>query len=91
MSKQTFHYVGFYEEVWDAEFRQFLGTRSVKEQNGREFSFKGEQELTITKPIELTQGHKTTILKASKQKPKHIFTRLFPVCGRMISTSHEKS
>ena len=80
----TFEIKGFFEEVWDAERRKVLGIRKVAEQPGREYGMKGESTPYFVDSVTLDGGHRSKVIKATKRKPLLIFTRLYPVCGRML-------
>jgi hypothetical protein len=86
-----FEILGYFEEIWDAKTRKCIGTRKVLlEVQDRRFGEPGERRVTLMHDIEMTVGHKTQILRASKNKPREIFTRLQPICGRMLKDIHPK-
>lgn len=80
---QVFNWHGFYEEVWNAETGEFLGTRKADWDGKRRMSVAGEQAETFTANFTLYNGPKARHYKASAQRPVRAMTRLFPICGRM--------
>lgn len=86
----TFQELGYYEEIWDAKTRQCIGTRTVAAQPGRPCGMAGDQPITLTSSLVIRRGHKLHVVKATKDKPVELFTRLMIICGR-VNFAHPKS
>ena len=82
--KSMFEVLGYFEDVVDVSTGKCLGTRKCAEQPGRILGYNGQQQQTMTAPFELERGHKTIIVKASKEKPMQIRTTYLRLCGKLI-------
>lgn len=82
--KQSFEYVGFFEEVWDVRLNKILGLRRCSEQPDRKFGIYGAKEELATSDIHLDNGHKKSVVKASLLRPLRIRTIYSPICGREL-------
>lgn len=83
--ESQFEIIGYFEEIWDATTRRILGTRRCAEQPERKICLHGQIDFTITEPLEIMRGHKTVRIFASKLQPVALFSRLYPLCGKLKS------
>lgn len=76
-----FETFGMAEELTDMTTLKCVGIRRVPKAD-RPLGSQGWKIHTITEPIQVAQGHKTAILKASPAKPLVLRGHLFPLCGK---------
>ena len=72
---------GFFEEIFDAEFGNFLGVRRLSEPD-RPLGHAGRKEFAITEDVILVKGTKDKLYRASRKKPLKVVGMLQIVCGR---------
>lgn len=82
-NKVHFNVLGYYEELYEYERAEFLGTRLV-EWPDRPLGTPGTIDVEITEPITLNRGPKTKAFKASKKKPLRCRATLQMICGRQL-------
>jgi hypothetical protein len=76
-----FEVLGYYETLQDARTGKVLGDRPIKSPN-RPFGSDGREEYDLTEPTFVKKGHRTAIIKASKDKPVRVVGMLQILCGR---------
>jgi hypothetical protein len=73
---------GLAEELTDDTTLKCVGIRRVAKAD-RPLGSTGIRVFELTSNIEVKQGHKTVILKASPKKPLKVRGTLFPMCGKL--------
>lgn len=85
MPKEEFEQTGWFETIMDDATGKVIGTRhNITPAPGRQTGYHGQVKETHTKPFTLTKGHKVVTIKASKEKPVHCTSTLFPQSGRTL-------
>lgn len=81
----NFECFGFFEEIWLVKGQRIIGTRRCPQQPGRKCGSAEEvnPRIVLTKPIKYNRGHKEVELFASEANPVEVFTRYYPICGRL--------
>lgn len=72
---------GMAEELIECATYKCLGIRRVPKAD-RPIGSTGRIEVTLTEPVDVQQGHKKGVIKASPKKPVKVWASLFPLCGR---------
>lgn len=75
---------GYFEELYEYEKAEFLGTRRVEFPN-RALGSPGTIDISITEPVTLRRGAKEVTFKASPKKPLKCRSTLQILCGRQLS------
>lgn len=77
--------LGYFEEVIEVlpggETGKCLGTRPVREPDGRELGYAGKRTETWTTPTALWRGYRQIRVRATEREPVTVITMLQRVCG----------
>jgi hypothetical protein len=76
-----FEVLGFYEDLTDADTREYYGSRRI-ESPDRPVGSPGMCEHIITENLVLQRGHRQNTLKASSKRPKRVVGVINILCGR---------
>ena len=78
----TFEVTGYFLEVLDVDANKLLGTVPISNQGNWKLGFAGRRFTVIQEPLEVMQGHKVRVIKASKSKPINAMLMCQALCRR---------
>lgn len=87
MTKSHFSVQGYFEELYEYERPEFLGTRRV-DWPDRPLGSPGTIDIVITEDITVKRGAKERTYKASSKKPLKCRATLQMLCGRVLEVGN---
>lgn len=82
--EELFEVHGYFEEIGIqiGDRYRSLGTRTIEKPTDRPLGAGGTRHYTIEEPLTLVKGHRSVVIKASKNRPLVCFGIANALCGR---------
>ena len=82
--EELFEVHGYFEQIGTqvGDSYRSLGTRTIEKPTDRPLGADGVRYYTLVEPLTLVKGHRSVVIKASKDRPLKCFGIANALCGR---------